>query len=254
MRAHQIMTRQVTTVRADTPIRDAAGLMLRQRISGLPVVDENNRLVGIVSEGDFIRRSEIGTESPYIGWLDFLWGPGKAAVDFAKENGRKVGDIMTGGELLTVTEESPLDQLVLLMEHHNIKRLPVMRGSTLVGIVTRTDLLRAVAALARDIPDPTADDDHIRSHVLSSIQKYEWRPVQLGVTVRDGIVHLSGMVMDERYRQAAIVAAENVPGVRLVHDHLYSFDATSGLSFRSPEDEEWARTGSPAPREQPSRP
>ena len=84
MRAHQIMTRQVTTVRADTPIRDAAGPMLRQRISGLPVVDENNRLVGIVSEGDFIRRSEIGTESPYIGWLDFLWGPGKAAVDFAE--------------------------------------------------------------------------------------------------------------------------------------------------------------------------
>ena len=241
MRAHQIMTRNVITVRADTPIREAAGLMLQQRISGLPVVDGNNRLVGIVSEGDFVRRSEIGTQRPYIGWLDFLWGPGKAALDFVRENGRKVGDIMTTGELFTASEDLPLDQLVQLMERHNIKRIPVMREDALVGIVTRTDLLRAVASLSQDVPDPTADDDHIRSRILSSIQKYEWRPLQLGVTVRDGIVHLSGMITDERYRQAAIVAAENVQGVRLVHDHLYSFDGASGLSFRSPEDEEWAR-------------
>jgi CBS domain-containing protein len=243
MRAHQIMTRNVTTVRANTLIREAAGLMLQQRISGLPVVDEGNRLVGILSEGDFIRRSEISTQRPYIGWLDYLIGPGKAALDFVKENGRKVGDIMTRSELFTVTEDLPLDQLVRLMERHNVKRLPVMRGDTLVGIVTRTDLLRAVASLARDVPDPTADDDHIRNRVFSSIQKYEWRPLQLGVTVRDGIVHLSGMITDECYRQAAIVAAENVSGVRLVHDHLYYFDATSGFSFHSPEDEEWTRTG-----------
>lgn len=217
--------------------------MLQHRISGLPVVDESNQLVGIVSEGDFIRRSEIGTQRPYIGWLDYLIGPGRAALDFVKENGRRVGEIMTRDELFTVTEDLPLDQLVRLMQRHNVKRLPVVRGEALVGIVTRTDLLRAAASLARDVPDPTADDDHIRNRVFSSIQKYEWRPMHLGVTVRDGIVHLSGMITDERYRQAAIVAAENVPGVRLVHDHLYFFDATSGLSFHSPEDEERARTG-----------
>lgn len=243
MRAHQIMTRDPITVRADTAIRDAAALMLRNHISGLPVVDENNRLVGIISEGDLIRRAEIGTQRPYIGWLDFLIGPGKAAVDFVKENGRKVGEIMTRGEMFTVTEETPLDQLVRLMQRQNIKRLPVTRENTLVGIVTRTDLLRAVAALARDVPDPTAADDHIRSRVLSAIQKHEWRPLRLGVTVRDGIVHLSGMITDDRYRQAAIVATENVSGVRLVHDHLSLFEPISGLSFPSPEDEEWARTG-----------
>jgi CBS domain-containing protein len=243
MRAHQIMTRDVTSVRADTPILEAASLMLQHRISGLPVVDDGNRLVGVISKGDFIRRAEIGTQRPYIGWLDYLIGPGKAAVDFVKENGRKVGEIMTRGELFTVTEDIALDQLVRLMQRQNVKRLPVVRGDSLVGIVTRTDLLRAVASLAREVPDPTADDDHIRSRVISSIQKYEWLPLQLGVTVRDGIVHLSGIITDERYRQAAIVAAENVSGVRLVHDHLYSFDATSGLSFRSPEDEDWARTG-----------
>ena len=118
------------------------------------------------------------------------------------------------------------------MERHDIKRLPVMRGDTLVGIVRRSDSLRAVASLARDVPDPTADDDHIRSRVIASIEKNDWRPMQLGITVRDGIVHLSGMITDERFRQAAIVAAENESGVKLVHDRLFLFDTTSGLSFQ----------------------
>ena len=243
MRAHQIMTRKVITVKADTSIRDAANLMLQNHISGLPVVDEAGRLIGIVSEGDFLCRSEIGTQTPRIRWLDFLMGPGKSAVDFVREHGRKVGEIMTQDDLCTVTEDTPLEDLVRLMERKNVKRVPVVRETALVGIVTRTDLLRAVASLARDIPDPTADDDHIRSRVIASIEKNEWQPPQLGVTVRDGIVHLSGMITDERSRQATIVAAENVDGVKLVHDHLYLFDAMSGLSFRSPEDEGWAKTG-----------
>ena len=129
------------------------------------------------------------------------------------------------------------------MERRNVKRVPVVRGNTLAGIVTRSDLLRTVASLARDVPDPTADDDHVRNRVIASIEKNEWQPTRLGVTVRDGIVHLSGMITDERFRQAIIVAAENVSGVKLVHDHLYLFDTISGLPFRSPEDEEWAKTG-----------
>ncbi len=243
MRAHHIMTRKVTTVKADTPILDAANLMLQQHISGLPVVDEIGKLIGMVSEGDFIRRSEIGTQRLRIRWLDFLMGVGKVALNFVHEHGRKVGEIMTQDDLCTATEDMPLEELVRLMERHNVKRLPVMRGDRLVGIVTRSDLLRAVASLARDVPDPTADDDHIRKRVIASIEDNDWRPAQLGVTVRDGIVHLSGIIRDEQFRQAAIVAAENVSGVKLVHDHLYLFDAMSGLSFRSPEDEEWAKTG-----------
>jgi CBS domain-containing protein len=241
MRAHQIMNRKVITVKADTPIREAANLMLQHHISGLPVVDDSGRLMGIVSEGDFMRRSEIGTQGPRIRWLDFLMGPGKSAVEFVYEHGRKVGEIMTRDDLFTATEDMPLDELVRLMQRQHVKRLPVVRGDSLVGIVTRSDLLRAVASLARDIPDPTADDDHIRSRVIASIEKNEWQPMQLGVTVQDGIVHLSGMITDERFRQAAIVAAENVPGVKLVHDHLHLFDAMSGLLFRSPEDEGWAK-------------
>jgi CBS domain-containing protein len=222
MRAHQIMTRKVTTVTADTSILDAANLMLQQRISGLPVVDEMARLIGVVSEGDFVRRSEIGTQRPRIRWLEFLMGvAGKVAQDFVREHGRKVSEIMTQDDLCTATEDMPLAELVRLMERRNVKRLPVVRGRTVIGIVTRTDLLRAVASLARDVPDPTADDDHIRDRVIASIEKNDWRPAQFGVTVYDGIVHLTGVITDARFRRAAIVAAENVSGVKLVHDHLY---------------------------------
>ena len=244
MRAHQIMTSRGITVKADTPVLDAANLMLQHRVSGLPVVDEAGRLIGMVSEGDFVRRSEIGTQRPRIRWLEFLLGTaGRVAQDYVRENGRKVGEIMTQDDLCTATEDMSLAELVRSMERRNVKRVPVLRGHKLVGIVTRTDLLRAVASLARDVPDPTANDDHIRSRVIGSIEKNEWQPTRLGVTVRDGIVHLSGMITDERFRQATIVAAENVSGVKLVHDHLYLFDALSGLSFRSPEDEGWAKAG-----------
>ena len=243
MRAHQVMTRNVITVKADTPIRDAANLMLKHHISGLPVLNDSGRVIGMVSQADFLRRGEIGTQRQRIRWLDLLMGVGKVAQDFVRERGRKVGEIMTQDEVYSAAEDMPLDELVRLMERHDVKRLPVVRGDALVGIVTRTDLLRAVANLARDVPDPTADDDHIRNRVIASIEKNDWRPLQLGVTVRDGIIHLSGMITDERYRQAVIVAAENVSGVKLVHDHLYYFDAVSATSFRSPEDEGWAKPG-----------
>jgi CBS domain-containing protein len=128
---------------------------------------------------------------------------------------------MTQDDLCTATEDMPLAELVRLMERRSVKRLPVVRGRTVIGIVTRTDLLRAVASLAKDVPDPTADDDHIRDRVIASIDKNDWRPAQLSVTVHDGIVYLTGVITDARFRQAAIVAAENVPGVKVVHDHLY---------------------------------
>ncbi len=168
MRAHQIMTRKVTTVKADTPILEAANLMLQQHISGLPVVDETGKLIGIVSEGDFIRRSEIGTQKARGRWLKFLVGSGRSASEFVHEYGRKTGEIMTE-DPHTATEDTSLEEVVRLMGRQNVKRLPVVRGDRLVEMVTRSDLLRAVASLARDIPDPTADDDHIRNRVIATI-------------------------------------------------------------------------------------
>jgi CBS domain-containing protein len=237
MRAHQIMTRRVITVDTDAAVVDAANIMLEKHISGLPVLDRAGNLVGMVSQGDFIRRAEIGTERKRGRWLKLLVGPSRAASDFVHARGRKVADIMTQNPF-TVTEDTTLDQIVLLMEQNNIKRLPVMRENQLVGIVTRTNLLQAVAGLARDVPDPTADDDHMRNRIIASIEPTDWGPFGLGVIVSNGIVHLSGVITNEDSRQAAIVAAENVSGVRQVHDHLCWVDSMSGAYLNSSEDEQ----------------
>jgi CBS domain-containing protein len=240
MRAHQIMTRPVVTVSPETAIVDAANLMLQRHVSGLPVVDETGKLVGIVSEGDFVRRSEIGTGRKRGRWLRFILGPGQSATDFVHEHGRKVSEVMTKSPL-TITEDTALAEIVDLMEKNNVKRLPVVRADRIVGIVSRANLLQAVASLARQVPDPTADDDHIRNRVMDALEKNEWCPFGLSVIVRDGVVHLSGVITEERARQAAVVAAENVEGVKKVHDHLCWVDAMSGVYINSPEDEDLAK-------------
>ena len=242
MRAHQIMTKPFITVTPDATILEAADVMLQQHISGLPVVDEAGKLVGIVSEGDFIRRGEIGTERRRGALLRFILGAGKLASDFVQQHGGKISEIMTPAPA-TVTEDTPLADIVDLMEKRNVKRLPVLRDDKIVGIVTRANLLQAVASMARHIPDPTADDDHIRNRIINALEKVDWCPIGLNVIVHDGIVHLNGVITDERYRQAAIVAAENIDGVRKVHDHLCWVDTMSGMYLDSPEDEEMARAG-----------
>ena len=235
MRAHHIMTKDVITVTPHTTIEEAAKIMLETRISGLPVMDDAGRLVGIVSESDFLRRSEIGTGRKRPAWLQFFMGPGKAASEFVQERGRKVEDVMTR-DPITVGEETPLEDLVRLMEKNDIKRLPVMSGRTLKGIVTRSNLLQAVASMANEIPDPTADDDHIRDRITRAVNAADWRPIGFEVTVRNGIVHLHGIITTDEARQATIVAAENTAGVKKVHDHLCFVDTWSGFYVESPED------------------
>lgn len=215
MRTQQIMTSQVITVGADTPVAEAIDIMLRFHISGLPVVDAADHLIGIISEGDFIRRAEIGTQHERGRWLQFLTGASRTAADFVHEHGRKVGEIMTR-DPLTVTEDTPLDEIAQIMESQGVKRLPVIRGDRLVGIVTRSDFLPAVARLARNSPPSTGEDDRIRSEIVAEIGQAAWRPCKLKVTVSDGVVNLSGIVKDDNARRAAIIAAENVPGVRSV--------------------------------------
>jgi len=235
MRAHQIMTRDVVTVSPHATIEEAAKIMLRMHISGLPVMDDAGALVGMVSESDFLRRSEIGTGRKHAAWLKFFMGPGRAAEEFVHERGRKVEDVMTQ-RVICVGEDATLDKLVHLMERNDVKRLPVMRSKALVGIVTRSNLLQAVASLAHEFPDPTADDAHIRERITRAVNATDWRPIGFDVIVRNGIVHLHGIITSYEARRATIVVAENTEGVKEVHDHLCFVDSYSGFYVESPED------------------
>jgi CBS domain-containing protein len=235
MRAHQIMTRNVITVLPDTSVLKAAHKMLENHVSGLPVVDTSGELVGIISESDFLRRFEIGTQQKRRSWLQYFISPEHSADDFVHERGRKVEDVMTR-DLITVSEDTPLDELVRLMERTDIKRLPVLRENKLVGIVTRANLLQAVASMAREVPDPTADDDHIRNRIIRTVEATDWQPIGFQVAVRDGVVDLHGLITNESSRRASVVAAENTSGVKEVHDHLCFVDTWSGFYLESPED------------------
>jgi CBS domain-containing protein len=219
MRACQIMTSEVITVGADASVVEAIKMMIDNQVSGLPVVDPAGHLIGIISQGDFIRRAEIGTQRKRARWLAFLTGPRQAALDFSREHGRKVADIMTANPV-TITEDAPLEQIVQIMESKNVKRVPVMRGDRLVGMVTRADFLPALVELARDVPGVPEGDEHIRKAVIAAIATAAWRPCKLKVRVRDGMVSLSGLVRGDAARRATIIAAENVPGVKRVEDDM----------------------------------
>lgn len=236
MQARDVMMSRLICTHPEDSILQAAHLMLQNHISGLPVVDAGGDLVGIVTEGDFLRRAETGTERHRPRWFEFLIGPGKLAGEYTLSHGRKVAEVMTD-ELHTVTEDTPLDEIVRLMERHRIKRLPVLRGGRLVGIVTRSNLMRAVVSLAHAAPDVATDDASIRAQLNEVMTNHQWAPVALiNAIVQNGVVELWGTILDERQRKALKVAAENIPGVKTVHDHLIWIEPESGMSMGSAED------------------
>jgi CBS domain-containing protein len=235
MKAHDVMTWGAITVEPEASVTRAVRLMLQNKISGLPVVDAKGQLVGMVTEGDFLRRGELGTQRQRPRWLEFLLGPGKLAAEYVQASGQKVAQVMTP-ELRTITPETPLEEVVGLMERHRIKRLPVVQDGKLVGIVSRANLLHALASVAREVKPAAGDDASIRERILAECAKQSWAP-HVNVVVRDGVVGLWGVITDERERQAFIVVAENVPGVKAVHDHLAWVEPTSGMIVLSDEDE-----------------
>jgi len=243
MQVRDVMTRKVISVGPHEPLLQAACLMLQNRISGLPVVDAAGQLVGIVTEGDFLRRGEIGTDRRRPKWLEFLLGPGRLATEYVHASGRKVDEVMTA-DPCTVSEDDSLETVVELMERRRIKRLPVMRDGKMVGIVSRANLMHALASLDRDTQAAVGDDVAIRDGILKSLGKQSWAP-NVNVVVKNGVAELWGTITDERERQACIVAAENVAGVHEVHDHLVWVEPMSGMAFPSAEDEAKPRTDPP---------
>jgi CBS domain-containing protein len=235
MKAADVMTPNVISIRADASIAEMAKLMLDNRISGLPVIDDRGKLVGIVTEGDCLRRTETGTERKRPGWLEFFTGPGRLAGEYIHTHSRKVADVMTQAPV-TVEEDTPLEEVVHLMESRRIKRIPVMRDGKIVGIVSRANLLQALASVARTLPPAGPNDSAIRDQIMAELRaKHGWAP-PFNVTVRDGIVDLWGVVFASHQREAAIVAAENVPGVKVVRSHFAWVDPYSGMVIQYPDE------------------
>lgn len=221
MDASAIMTRTVVTVRPDTPVSGVAKTLLENRISAVPVLDAG-ALVGIISEGDLLRRAEIGTERHRSRWLELAFSNATLAADYAKEHSRKASDVMTR-DVVTVAPATPVTEITKILESRHIKRVPVLADDKLVGIVSRANLIQALAS-SKGGPQPatTPRDREIQEALHQEMRKQRWAvsPIDANVVVRDGEVHLWGYIRSEEARRAMVIAAENVPGVRRVQDHM----------------------------------
>jgi CBS domain-containing protein len=238
MKAADVMTRRIVSVPPEASIAEAVRTMLEHGISGLPVVDADGEVAGIITEGDLLRRSETGTERKRPRWIEMLVGPGRLASEYVHTHGRKVSEIMTT-DVASVAENAALADVVELMERKRIKRVPVLRDGRIVGIVSRANLLRALAGVAPEIAPGSASDQAIRAQLLAEVDQRSWGPRNtIDVVVRNGVVDLWGVILDERARLALRVAAENVPGVAQVRDHLVWVEPHSGIVIDAPPSDE----------------
>lgn len=211
------MSRTLVTVMPGHSVKHAAQIMVDHRVSGLPVVDGDGHLAGILTEGDLLRRVEFGLPGGGMSWSGAM-SPAGTARDFVKANSWRVSDVMSH-PVATISDHAPLADAAILLATRGIKRLPVIRDGKLVGIVSRADLLRAVAAA---IPDSvTGGDEAIRTSVEARLRDAEGIfGVCPGVTVTNGVIHLWGKVRSEAERDAARVACESVHGINGIEDHL----------------------------------
>jgi CBS domain-containing protein len=221
MRAFDVMATSVEVARPDMIVRDAAKMLADYHISGMPVVDKEGKLVGMITEGDLLRRVEIGTEAKRRAWwLDLIASSQELASEYVKEHSRLVSEVMTT-DIVTVTEETPLAEIAELMERHRIKRVPVLRDGKLTGLVSRANLIRALASVGPELSRSiTPDDSAIREAILSAMKGNRWALLRNNVLVTNGVVHLWGVITSEDEGKAIRVAAENVPGVKEVKSHL----------------------------------
>jgi CBS domain-containing protein len=229
MKAADIMTTRVVTIHDDAPIYEAARLMLQDDISGLPVVDRAGNLVGIVTEGDLVRRVESGTEIRRPRWLEIMKDPGALAAEYVRAHGRRVSEVMTPN-VITAAEDTALEDVVLLMERLGVRRVVVTRGKHMVGIISRANLLQALAKIGPEAAQSPVSDGAIRERILAEMGKLAWMPsATVNPLVRFGVVDLHGYIFDERERAALKVLAENIPGVSAVCDHLVLAPPYAGM-------------------------
>lgn len=219
MQVRDVMVTPVITVKPSTTVKQAAELFLARKISATPVVDSEQKLVGIVSEGDLLHRVEAGTERHRSWWLEGFIANDTLAAEYVKAHGRKVSDVMTR-KVITSSPQTPLHEVATLMEKNAIKRVPILETGQLVGIVSRANLIQAVAT-ARKLLDIPLSDTTIREKIQSHLKKQPWaHTTMLNVTVNAGVVDLWGIAESAAERKAIKVAAESIDGVCAVNDNL----------------------------------
>jgi CBS domain-containing protein len=221
MRAMDVMTSEVITVDEDASVQSVAKLMAKHGISAVPVVDKYKRVIGMVSEGDLLHRAETGTERRRSWWLEMMASTNQLAGEYLKSHSGRVKDVMTG-DVISVTDTTPVADIAVLLETNRIKRVPILRDGKLVGIVSRANLVRA---LAMTINEPASgdetDDRTIRDKLLAELKAQKWAEVSpANITVKDGVVHLWSSYFSEQEKRALVVAAETIAGVRRVEDHM----------------------------------
>jgi CBS domain-containing protein len=221
MKAADVMISNVITVSPDASVQDVAKILLAHRISAVPVVGHDGELVGIISEGDLIRRAEAGTERRRSWWLELLIGSTPLAEEYVKSHARKVADVMTR-EVITATPDTPLREIAALLERNGIKRVPIVKNRKIVGIVSRANLVQALVAQRDETEErPPVDDLTIREEVMARLDGQPWsRLAPVNAIVHDGTVDLWGIVDSESVKQAVRVAVEVTPGVCTINDHL----------------------------------
>ncbi|MFM0325159.1 CBS domain-containing protein [Caballeronia glebae] len=221
MRAADIMTTKIVSASPDMSVRQAAGTMVFAGISGMPVIDEDGTLLGIVTEGDLMHRAEIGTGvKQRAWWLELVASTRELASQYVKEHARKVRDVMTT-DVATVSETCPVADIAELLERKRIKRVPVMRDGKVVGVVSRANLIRALVTMAPELPvDVDISDHSIREAVIAAMSGHPWALTRENVIVENGTVHLWTSVTYEDEAKAVRVAAENAPGVKEVVTHV----------------------------------
>ena len=229
MKASDVMVTDVITVKPNNNVQDVAEILLTNRISAVPVVDDTGKLVGMVSEGDLLRRTEAGTGHERSWWLQLLMGREILAAEFLKEHSRKIADVMTR-DVISAEPATPVADIATLLERHRIKRVPIVRNGKVVGIVSRANLIQALATFRKKAPllQPIADTE-LREKVASRLKSEPWvRPSLVNVTVTDGTVDLWGLVDSAVEKRALRVAAENTPGVKAVNDNVIVRPVASG--------------------------
>ena len=229
MLALDVMTTTIISVKPETPIRDVAKVLADHRISGVPVINAKGSLVGVISEGDLIRRTELDTDERRRSWWLDLFSSDRQAEDYIKSHARTVQDVMTT-DVISVDDETPLSEVAHIMETHRIKRVPVLRDGRLVGIVSRANLVQALAsAPAQPTPDVAPSDREIRARLMGEFAGQPWAFAGRNIVVSDGVVHLWGVFRSLEAVRAVRVAAEAIPGVKRVEDHTEPYPAMPGI-------------------------